>query len=176
MRSRACVHQTPVGSLVRGVLASAAGTMAMDLLLFYRSKREGSANGFLDWEFSVGLEDWSKASAPAQVGKRLFEGFFQHELSPRWAAVTNNVMHWTYGLGWGAVYGIMAGSLCTPRIRSGLLFGTIVWTVDYIVLPLARLYKPMWDYELPILARDLSAHLVYGIGTSIAFKSRVLNR
>jgi len=59
---------------------------------------------------------------------------------------------------------------------SGLLFGTIVWTVDYIVLPLARLYKPMWDYELPILAKDLSAHLVYGIGTSIAFKSRVLNR
>jgi hypothetical protein len=143
----------------------------MDVLWFYRYKRGGGDSRFLDWEFSAGLDDWSKAPAPAQLGKRLFEAFFQRDLSPRWAALTNNVMHWAYGLGWGALYGLVAGTVCPPRMRSGLLFGTVVWTVDYIVLPLAKLYKPMWEYDLPTLAKDLSAHLVYGVATSVAFRA-----
>jgi hypothetical protein len=152
-------------------VAGAAGTVAMDLLWFYRYKHGGGEAGFLDWEFSARLSDWSKAPVPAQVGKRLFEGFFQRELSPRWARLTNNVTHWTYGLAWGAVYGLVAGSVCPLRIRSGLLFGTVVWTADYIVLPLANLYKPMWEYDLPTLAEDLSAHLVYGVATAAVFKA-----
>jgi hypothetical protein len=144
----------------------------MDLLWFYRYKRGGGKSSFVDWEFSAGLDDWSKAPAPAQVGKRLFEALFQQELSPRWVALTNNVMHWMYGLGWGALYGIVAGSVWPPRVRSGLLFGTVVWTADYIVLPLAKVYKPMWEYDVPTLAKDLSAHLVYGVGTSLAFNAR----
>jgi hypothetical protein len=59
-------------------------------------------------------------------------------------------------MGWGAVYGIVAGSVCPPRVRSGLLLGCVVWTVDYIVLPLAKVYKPMWEYDLRTLAEDLS--------------------
>jgi hypothetical protein len=142
----------------------------MDVLWFYRYKRGGGESGFLDWEFSAGLDDWSKAPAPAQVGKRLFEGFFQRELSHRWVALTNNVMHWAYGLSWGAMYGLVAGTVCPPPLRAGLAFGATVWAADYIALPLAKLYKPMWEYDLPTLARDLSAHLVYGVATALAFK------
>jgi hypothetical protein len=171
MRCRSYAHHSPLGALVRGVLAGAVGTVAMDLLWFYRYNRDGGESGFLEWEFSAGLDDWSKAPAPAQVGKRLFEGFFQHELSSRWAALTSTIMHWMYGLGWGALYGVVASSFSHPRIRSGLLFGTVVWTVDYIALPLAKLYKPMWEYDLTTLAKDLSAHLVYGVGTSVAFEA-----
>jgi hypothetical protein len=156
-------------TLVRGLLAGGAGTLAMDLLWFYRYRRGAGGSGFLDWEFSVGLNDWSKAPAPAQVGKRLFEGFFQRELNPRWAALTNNVMHWTYGLSWGATYSVAATSSCPPRIRSGLVFGALVWTMDYVILPPAKLYKPAWEYDLLTLARDFSAHLVYGVATAIAF-------
>lgn len=47
-----------------------------------------------------------------------------------------------------------------------------MWTADYIVLPLAKVYKPMWEYDVPTLAKDLSAHLVYGVGTSLAFNAR----
>ena len=118
-----CSRQDPIGVLVRGLLARGAGTLAMDLLWFYRYRRGAGESGFLDWEFSVGLNDWSKAPAPAQVGKRLFEAFFQREVNPRWAALTNNVMHWTYGLSWGATYSFAATSSCPPGIRSGLVFG-----------------------------------------------------
>jgi hypothetical protein len=141
----------------------------MDLLWFYRYKRGGGEQALLDWEFSSGLADWSKAPAPAQVGKRLFEGLFQRELPARYAALTNNVMHWTYGLAWGAFYGIIAGSVHPPKIRSGIAFGTAVWVTDYIILPLAHLYKPMWEYDRGTLAKDLSAHLVYGATTAAVF-------
>jgi hypothetical protein len=161
--------RTPLAALGRGLLAGAVGIVAMDLLWFYRYRRGGGQSGLLDWEFSVGVDDWSKAPAPAQIGKRLYEGFFQRELPPTWAAFTNNVLHWAYGLGWGALYGLVAGSVRPPRIRSGLVLGGVVYVGDYTVLPLAKVYRPMWEYDLPTLARDFSAHLVYGVATALAY-------
>jgi hypothetical protein len=44
-----------------------------------------------------------------------------------------------------------------------------VWAASYAVLPVAKLYKPIWEYDKTTLAKDLSAHLVYGVGTATAF-------
>lgn len=167
-----CLPGNPLGRVVRGILSGAAGTVAMDLLWFSRYKRGGGDDRLLHWEFSVGLDDWSNAPAPAQIGKRLFEALLQRELQPRWVPLTNNVMHWAYGIGWAGLYGLVAGSLCPPTLRSGLAFGAVVWSSDYVILPLAKVYKPIWEYEVSALWADLSAHLVYGVATAFVFKSR----
>jgi hypothetical protein len=166
---------TPLHAVTRGLVAGAAGTLAMDLLWFYRYKRGGGDSGFFTWEFSIGLDDWSKASAPAQLGKRLFEALFKGELSARWAALTNNVMHWSYGVAWGGLYGLIVGLAVRRRIVWGLPFGSFVWATSYVILPLAKVYKPIWEYDLPTLGKDLSAHLVYGLGTGITFRVLVRN-
>ena len=166
------VNLTPVGAVTAGLVAGAIGTAAMDLVWYWRYKRGGGESGLLDWEFSVGLDDWQKASAPAKVGKRLYEGFLQRELPAKYAARTNNIMHWGYGIAWGGVYGTLIGSLRSWRLWQmlfGLPFGTAVWTSSYIILPLAKLYKPMWEYDAQTLAKDLSAHLTYGLGTASGF-------
>jgi hypothetical protein len=163
---------TPLGTLVRGTTAGAAGTLTMDLVWFARYKRGGGEQSFFDWEFSVGLDDWSKASAPGQLGKRIYEALFRRELSARYAALTNNIMHWSYGVGWGGLYGILAGT--RPHLLSGLPFGAFVWGMSYVVLPPTGLYKPIWEYDLPTLWQDLSAHLAYGMATSTTL--RVLSR
>jgi hypothetical protein len=80
-------------------------------------------------------------------------------------------MHWGYGVGWGALYGLVAGSVCPPPIQAGLVFGATVWTGDYVTLPLAKLYQPIWEYDAATLARDLSVHLVYGVATAVAFSA-----
>ena len=41
---------------------------------------------------------------------------------------------------------------------------------SYAVLPLAKLYKPIWEYDRKTLAKDLSAHLAYGLATAAAFR------
>ena len=37
------------------------------------------------------------------------------------------------------------------------------------MLPQAGLYKPIWKYDVETLAKDLSAHLAYGVTTATAF-------
>jgi len=51
-----------------------------------------------------------------------------------------------------------------------LIFGVVVFANSYTVLPLAKLYKPVWEYDGPTLGKDLSAHLVYGVVTAEAFR------
>jgi hypothetical protein len=160
---------TPLGAVTRGLLAAAVGTVAMDLLWFSRYKRDGGEGGFLGWEFSSGLCSWDQAPAPALVGKRLVEGVFQVEVPAERAALVNNITHWGYGMLGGAQYGIVAGSLESPRIVYGIPFGATVWISGYVVLPLAHLYKPIWEYDTKTLAKDFSAHLVYGLTTAVAF-------
>lgn len=157
---------TPLGALARGIVAGAVGTLAMDAVWFVRYRRGGGEGNFISWEFSSGLCSWEDAPAPAQVGKRLVEGLFRRELPPQRVPLVNNITHWAYGILGGALYGLVAGSLEAPRIWYGLPFGASVWAAGYAILPAARLYKPIWEYDAETLAKDLSAHLVYGLATS----------
>jgi hypothetical protein len=164
-----CSPQTPLGAVGRGAFAGAVGTLAMDLVWFARSKRGGDDRGFVEWEFST-KPDWNAVSAPGQVGKRVVEGFLQRELPPEAAPLVNNVMHWGYGVLWGVQYGIVAGSLSRRRVAAAMLLGPVVWASSYAVLPLAKLYKPIWQYDAETLAKDLSAHMAYGLATAITFR------
>jgi hypothetical protein len=162
---------SPLGAVARGVTASAFGTLAMDSVWYRLYKREGGELGFRAWELSAGLDSWEDAPAPAQVGKRLVEALLQRELSPQYARLLNNVTHWGYGLLAGAGYGIVVGSLRSPKVWYGLPFGAGVWAAGYVVLPFTGTYRPIWEYDLETLAKDLSAHLVFGVGTAAAFRA-----
>ena len=175
-RRKECL--SPLGAIVRGALAGAAGTAAMDGAQYGQYRRGGGTQAFLAWETSEGLNDWDSAPAPAKLGRRLFEGVAQRDLKPDKARLSNNATHWGTGIGWGAVYGVLAGSLGTRRVRSGLLWGTIVWASSYVVLPALGLYKPIWKYPIGELAPDLGAHLIYGttsVGT-FALLRRIAQR
>ena len=161
---------TPLSAVVRGLVAGAIGTVAMDALLFKRYRQGGGESTFPEWESSAGVKSWQDAPAPALVGKRLVEGLLQIELAPQRARLVNNLMHWAYGIVNGAGYGLVAGSLPRPRILYGLPFGAIVWASGYVVLPAAKLYEPIWKYDVKTLADDLSAHLVYGLSTATAMQ------
>ncbi len=161
---------SPIGAVVRGAVAGKVGILAMDLVWYRRYRKGGGGDSFPRWEFSPSTLTWDEAAPPAQVGKRVIEGLLQRELPESWAGPTNNVVHWAYGIMWGAGYGVVAGSLPTPKVRNGPVLGTLVWGSGYVVLPLAKLYKPIWEYDATTLAKDLSAHLAFGLGTAGAFR------
>jgi hypothetical protein len=161
---------TPLGAVVRGLVAGAVGTAAMDLLQFARYKLGGGEERLLAWEFSAGLKDWEQAPAPAHIGKRVVEGVFQRQLPPERAALTNNLVHWGYGIAWGGLFGLVEGSVRSPKVHHGLALGATVWTASYIFLPLAKLYRPIWEYDVKVLAKDLGDQLVYGLGTAGAYR------
>jgi hypothetical protein len=155
---------------VRGAIAGTAGTAALDAVQYAQYHKGGGTRPFVAWETSEGLDDWESAPAPAKVAKRLVEGVTQRELKPDQARLANVATHLGTGIGWGATYGVLAGSLGTRRLRTGLLWGTVVWATSYVVLPAFGLYKPIWEYDAPTLAKDLGAHLAYGLTTAAVFR------
>ena len=161
---------TPMGAVVRGFIAGAAGTLVMDVVWYARYRRDGGTSDFADWETAAGLDRWEDSPAPAQIGKRVVEGLLQRELKPEKARLLTNVVHWIYGSLWGAAYGIVAGSTRRPRASLGLLFGPVVWSTAYVVLPPTGLYKPMREYDAKTLWKDASAHLAYGVAAATVFK------
>jgi hypothetical protein len=158
-----------LGSAIRGVAASAPGTLAMDASLYRRYRHDGGDAAFPGWESSEGLVSWENAPAPALVSKKLLEGVLEQDVSPRYARLLNNATHWGFGLAAGAGYGLLLGSRPKPKLWYGLPFGAAVWASGYVVLPLLGVYKPIWKYDVETLGKDLSAHLVFGTATAAAF-------
>lgn len=160
---------TPVGAVVKGAVAGLAGTAAMDVFMWARYRRDGGGDGFVDWEFSAGLDSYDAAPAPAQVGRRIVEGYLQTSLPPSSARLMNNAVHLLTGTQWGVVHGILGGSSGRSGPISGVRTGLLAWLSSYALLAPAGLYAPIWKYSPKVLAKDASAHLVYGLGTSTAF-------
>ncbi len=160
---------TPVGSIVRGALAGCAGTLAMDALWYWRYRRGGGESRFVAWETASGVT-WDNASAPAQLGRKVMAGVFDRELPDDLAPLTSNIVHWSYGAAWGAGLGMALGTVGRYPLKAGLLFAPVVWSSGYVVLPQAKIYKQMWEYDPATLGNDLSAHMVYGVVTATALR------
>jgi hypothetical protein len=157
-------------SLACGLLAGLAGTLAMDLVWYTRYKRGGGQSRFLKWEFASAPAAWDDASAPAKVGKLLYETATHTDLGPAAIPITTNLMHWAYGTQWGVVLALALGDERRIELIQAPLLGALVWLASYVSLPIAGFYKPIWCYAPKTLWQDLSAHLVYGAGAAAAFK------
>jgi hypothetical protein len=155
--------------VVRGAVAGAVGTAAMDLLLYLRHRRAGGKEPFLEWELAAGVTSWDEASAPGQVGQKLERIVTRRQPPDRWARTTTNVVHWATGIGWGIQYGLVASTVPRHAGARAVALGPAAWLSSYVILPLAGVYQPIWKYDARTLGDDLSAHLVYGAATSAVF-------
>jgi hypothetical protein len=160
----------PLRAAVRGAIAGALGTAAMDALWYLRYRRGGGKSSFTDWETSAGLKGWDDAPAPAKFGRLIVQRTLHHDLPPRRARLVNNAVHWSTGAGWGAAFGVVEDGIFHGRAWYGLPFGAAVWLQSYAVLAPVGLYKPIWEYDATTLRKDLNAHLVYGISTAAVLK------
>ncbi len=152
---------SPFAPLRRAVIAGAVGTLAMDALLYQRYRREGGTDSFIGWEFGGPAATFSEAGAPAQVGKALAQRF-DIELPDSAARLTNNVVHWASGIGWGVAHSVVRTMTPMATLASGVAVGATSFGTSYAVLPRMGIYKQLSEYDGETLWKDLSAHLVYG--------------
>src|SRR5436305_5182853 len=136
-------YESPLGSLVRGLLAGAAGTAAMTAYQYVFARASGDGAG----DERSNDDPWANAPAPAQVAKRIVEGVFGYDVTAARIPVLADAMHWLYGTGWGSIYGAVQGTLHTRPLRSGLGFGTGVWAASYATLVPMGIYRPPWPYR-----------------------------
>jgi uncharacterized membrane protein YagU involved in acid resistance len=150
--------------LRRAVIAGAVGTLAMDALLYQRYRSQGGSDSFIGWEFGGPAATFSEAGAPAQIGEALASRF-DIKLPESSARLTNNVVHWATGIGWGVVHSVVRTVTPMATLASGVAAGAAAFGSSYAVLPRMGIYKPLSEYDGETLWRDLSAHLVYGAAT-----------
>ena len=159
---------TPLGALLRGLLAGAGGTA---LMTAYQELIQSGGEGGNDKKPQTEAERWQQAPAPAQVGKRILEGVFQREVSADRIPLLATAMHWLYGTTQGGVYGLVQATVRANPIAGGLLFGAGVWGLSYLQLVPMGIYEPPWSYPAKTLAVDLSYHLVYGVGVAGTYEA-----
>jgi hypothetical protein len=157
-------------TVLRGVVAGAVGTVAMDLVWYARYRRGGGESAFADWEIVRDVESWDQAPAPGQMGRKIVQTVLRRDVPVEQAPALTNVMHWAYGTTWAALYALRARR-SSPSLLGGPGFGATVWASDYVTLPLAGLYEPIWRYDAQTLWQDLSAHLVFGTVTDLALRA-----
>lgn len=152
-----------------GAFAGGVGTVAMDLLLYARYRREGGKDSAWRWESAEDVMSWDDASAPGRLGQKVERLVTRRPPPDKWARPTTNAVHWATGVAWGLQYGVLAGRPSRHPALRVLALGPLVWLTGYVVLPLAGVYEPIWKYDARTLGKDLSAHLVYGVTAGGAF-------
>src|SRR5881398_1069923 len=76
-----------------------------------------------------------QAPVPAKVGRVVVERVLSRPVSPDLIPLLTNVMHWSYGIGWGGVYGVLANSVPrASKLGTGPYFGAGVWAMSYVEL------------------------------------------
>ena len=155
--------------VVVGAIAGAVGTAAMDMVWYRRYRRDGGKDRVWRWEFAGGVVTWDDASAPGQLGRKALRAVLRREPPHEWARPTTNLMHWATGVSWGVQYGLLATRTSRHPWARALALGPVAWGASYVILPLAKVYKPIWQYDAKTLADDLSAHLVYGASATATF-------
>lgn len=154
------------GRMLAGLAAGAAGTLAMDLVWYARYRRGGGEDGFLDWEFATSTSSFDEASAPGQAGKKIADTVGV-DLPDDAAGVTTNVMHWLTGVGYGLGLGLARNG--AGVLRSGVATGVGAFSNSYAAMGALGIYEPIWKYDAQTLAKDLGAHLVYGLTAATVF-------
>lgn len=160
---------------VAGAVGGIVGTAAMDAVWYSRYVNDGGQADLLAWEFG-GVENWDDVSAPGQVGRLVLKKVLGEDPPDSWAQPTQNAVHWMTGIAWGKLYSLAGGGRSR---RGGSVLAVVAWGTSYLVLAPLGVYKPMRSYPISVLARDLSAHLVYGsvtAGVTYALRGRRSSR
>ncbi len=161
---------TPTGAIGRGLVAGFLGTAAMTGWQLLAARLRSSGADSEASASSPAADPWEEASAPAKVARLVLERAFHREVPPSRIGFLTEATHWSYGTAWGAAYGVLATSAGRSPLRAGLAFGTAVWASSYAELVPLGFYEPPWRYPAPVIALDLSDHLVYGAATATAFR------
>lgn len=160
---QALTRQSPLGALVRGIVAGAAGSLAMSLF-FSVTKKLGLApepprEAFDPPEPAQRDESETQAIARRFIEQLMQRGPIEHK------DLGGHLVHYAFGAGWGAAYG-----LATPSLRGlatlpgALVFGSLVWAVsDHVIVPGFRLAGWPQHYPPRNHVYALAAHLVYGV-------------
>jgi hypothetical protein len=163
-------YQSPLSAIVKGAIAGAAGTWAMGEAMS-RAPQLLQRAGYRLPDAPPGPA--APDTPTEEVAERLAEGLAQDEIDEGTKQTAGQVVHWSYGMSWGAAYGVLQATLKLPTLPGGALFGAGVGYFGERVMPALRLQNPPERNPRAVNLVQMGAHVVYGIAVALTW--RVLN-
>jgi hypothetical protein len=157
----------PIGAAALGVGAGLVGTAFMTAW----QETVAHLRRSLTPKHMADDDPWAHAPAPAQVGRLFVRTLTGKDVPPERIPLFTNAVHWAFGTGMGAMYGLARSRLRLTPAAQGPLFGLGVWAQSYATLVPLGLYKAPWRYPARTIAKDISYHLVYGGGTAAGYEA-----
>lgn len=138
-----------VSAIGKGLVAGAVGTAAMTVSSTLEMKLRGR----------------EASSAPADAAAKVLGIEFDNdEAKARFA----NVVHWSYGTGWGAARGLL-GALGLRGVGATSAHLAAVWGSELVTLPALEVAPPVSQWGAGEVAIDLWHHTVYAVATSVTY-------
>ncbi len=163
--------------LLFGALGGAAGTLAMRYYwqaasaLLGHDPRQDTSPGpphTLDDIALVGQQHRDDETTTAAMGRIAYQAVMDSAPTPEVKQVLSYGVHWGYGIGQGALYGLLRRQEHGADLAGGALFGALLWLLgDELVGPLLGLEQGPTSYPLEQHGHRLMAHLVYGITAAL---------
>lgn len=162
--------------LVLGAIGGAAGTLAMGYYFAGLQKVPAlqaentltTANPLpdtLDDISLIGQHHQEGEGSTAAIGRIAYETLANKPLESEETKTTlSELVHWNFGIGMGALYGMLRPAAGFPDWQGGALFGTGVWLfASNTMLPLLGISSGPSTQPLLTHTEELTAHLVYGV-------------
>ncbi len=137
-------------ALGKGLVAGCIGTAAMTISSTVEAK----------------IRDREASSAPADAAAKVLGIKPEGEKEK---ARFSNLVHWSYGTGWGALRGVL-GALGLPAPVAGLAHYATVWGSGLVMLPALEVAPPLEEWGREALGVDAFHHAVYAGATSVAYR------
>lgn len=167
-----------------GLVGGAVGVLAMDLFRVYISPQimpdengqgangnarggQGGTEGQDDSISLIGQHHRPDESSTAALGRMMYSAVEHHDPDKATKSELSNLVHWSYGVLQGGVYGVMQPVLGDNVLVSGALFGTGLWLLgDELAVPLLGLQDGPSAAPPSTHVNRLALHLAYGITTA----------
>jgi len=162
---------TPLGAVARGVIAGIGGTLVLSLSTKEVPSLLGKAGIDLPSDTrKSGAGGGRNAAKPVErLAGKLASDVFEKRLDKQQKQAAGQALHWAYGLGWGAFYGIMRGRLPFPGIVQGTVLAGIMGVTAATVIPSMRLTPPLDEIPIERTALQQVYILFYAWTTALIF-------
>jgi hypothetical protein len=110
-----------------------------------------------------------KAVPPERLANKISKVVVGKNLDKEGKQVGGQVLHWSYGLGWGAFYGVVQSALRLPFLVDGTMLGAIMSATAATVIPALGVAPPADKVASNQRIMQASFVMAYAWTTALAY-------
>lgn len=161
-------QNNPLVAVGKGILSGLVGTAVITIVMRGMPRLMQRA-GLEPSRQQKRLANMAGESPAEQLARKVADGVLDERLAGEAKHTAGEAIHWSYGLAWGGLYGILQSSLKLPHHLHGLVFGGLVSVVAATTLPAMKLTPPPQKQPLAENVMMGLTQLLYGWVTAYTF-------